>query len=74
MEMLVEITPEAYKDYVTYDCKKNKTSCLNMLQLLHGMMKVAMLCYKQFVKDMNESRHGCKGHGSLIINYEKGHS
>ena len=48
--ILVKIAPQVYRDFVTCDRKKN----VSMLKPLCSMIKVAILYYKQFVKDIIE--------------------
>jgi hypothetical protein len=53
MDMLLEITPEAYEGYWTY---KGKTKVLvlyvKMLKAIYGMLQSSLLYYKKFCKDI----------------------
>ena len=51
VDMLLEISPETYKDYVTYENGK-KVLYVHMLKALYGMMKASILYYNKFRKDI----------------------
>jgi hypothetical protein len=51
VDMMVDINPEIYKDYVVYEVK-NKVMYVRMLKALHGMIQSALLFYKKFRKDL----------------------
>ena len=53
VDMLEEISPEACSKFVMYQNNK-KTLCVSMLKPLQGMLKVALLHYKQFASDIKE--------------------
>ena len=44
VEMFCEIASEAHKDFVTYN-NNNKISHVNILKLLHGILKALIICY-----------------------------
>ena len=67
VEMLVEIAPEAYTDYVTYE-NNNKIVCVSMLKPLHVMLKASILYYKQFVKDITEIGYEINPYDPCVAN------
>ncbi len=50
MDMLIEIAPEIYKPYVSYE--KGKVLYVMMLKALDGMLVSSLLYYKKFRKDI----------------------
>ena len=67
VEILCKIAPEACKGYVAHENGK-KIACANMLKLLCGMLKAALLHHKKFVSDI--AKLGCKvnPYGLCIMN------
>jgi hypothetical protein len=51
VDILVEIAPEVYADYVTYENGK-KILYVKMLKALYGMLQSSLLYYKKFRKDI----------------------
>ena len=51
--MLVEIAPEIYTDFVTYQNDK-KILYISMLKPLYGMLKASLLYYKKFVLNIKK--------------------
>ena len=68
VDMLVEIAPEVYKDFVNYNREKSKILYISMLKPLCGMMKVAILYYKQFIKDITKIDYAINPYESCIVN------
>jgi hypothetical protein len=50
VDMLIEIAPEIYKPYVSYE--KGKVLYVKMLKALYGMLVSSLLYYKKFRKDI----------------------
>ena len=46
VDMLVEISPEIYKDYVVYENNK-KVFFVQLMKALYGIMKASVLYYKK---------------------------
>jgi hypothetical protein len=51
VDMLVEIAPEVYIDFVVYE-ENIKTLYVKMLKATYGMMQSSLLYYKKFRKDI----------------------
>jgi hypothetical protein len=51
VDMLVEMSPEIYQDYVVVH-GKDKILYVRMLKALYGMLVASLLYYKKFVKDI----------------------
>jgi hypothetical protein len=51
VDILVEIAPEVYADYVTYE-NGRKILYVEMLKALYGMLQSSLLYYKKFRKDI----------------------
>ena len=51
VDMLVEIAPEVYYDFVVYE-GNSKTLYVKMLKAIYGMMQSSLLYYKKFRKDI----------------------
>ena len=51
VDMLLEISPGTYEDYVVYE-KGQKVLYVQMLMALYGMMKASLLYYNKFRKDI----------------------
>ena len=51
VDMLVEMSPEVYGDYVVYE-GKSKVLYVKMLKALYGMLQSSLLYYKKFRKDI----------------------
>jgi hypothetical protein len=54
VDMLVEIDPETYADYVVYDYNKEKILYVQVLKALYGMLESSLLFYKKLCKDLIE--------------------
>eukprot|EP00978_Attheya_sp_CCMP212_P001665 scaffold3444_cov50-Attheya_sp.AAC.1 len=52
VDMLVEMCPEIYQDYVVRTHRKDKILYVRMLKALYGMLVASLLYYKKFVKDI----------------------
>jgi hypothetical protein len=50
VDILVEISPEAYKSYVSQDKKGNKQLLVQCQNSLYGTMVASLLYYRKFVK------------------------
>ena len=66
--MLVEIVSKVYKDFVTYNGEKSKILYISILKPLCGMMKVAILYYKQFIKDITKIDYAINPYEPCIAN------
>ena len=53
VDMLVKITPEVYKDYVTIDKKGNKQLLVECLNALYDTMVASLLYYQKFMASLN---------------------
>jgi hypothetical protein len=51
VDILVEMSPETYKDFVVYE-KGQKVLYVRMLRALYGMLISSLLYYKKFLKDI----------------------
>ena len=51
VEMLVEMAPEIYKDFVVYEGNR-PVLCVQALKALHGMLQSSLLFYKKWVNDI----------------------
>ena len=51
VDMLIEMSPETYKQYVVYE-KGKKVLYVRMLKALYGMMIASVLYYKKFRSDI----------------------
>ena len=51
VDMLLEIDPETYKEYVVYE-KNVKVLYVELLKALYGMLQSSLLYYKKFRKDI----------------------
>lgn len=54
VDMLVEIAPNVYKDYVTTDKKGMKQLLVQCLNALHGTMVTSLLHYRKFTKSLTD--------------------
>ena len=68
VDILVEIAPEVCRDFLTYDGKNNKILYVSMLKPLCGMMKAAILYYKQFAKDITEIDYALNPYEPCVAN------
>ena len=68
VDMLVKIAPEVYKDFVNYNREKSKILYISMLKPLCGMMKVAILYYKQFIKDITKIDYAINPYEPCVAN------
>ena len=50
-KLMVEIAPDIYKNTIIYK-KGQKVIYVQVLQVLYGMLKAALLWYKKFRKDL----------------------
>ena len=57
VDTIVEIIPETWKNYLAHDGNISNLLCVRMLKLSSGIMKVDIIHYKQFVKDINKIGH-----------------
>jgi hypothetical protein len=48
IDILVEITPEVYEDFVVVYDGKNKVIYVKMLRAIYGMLQSSLLSYKKF--------------------------
>ena len=51
-ELMVEVAPEIYSKYVSVDSKGELVLYVHLLNALYGIMKVALLYYEHFVRDI----------------------
>ena len=51
--ILVELSPETCKDYLTHENGK-PVLCVRIMKALHGMMQSSLLFYQKFVNDIKE--------------------
>jgi hypothetical protein len=54
VDILVEISPEAYKSYVSQDTKGNKQLLVQCQNALYGTMVAILLYYRKFVKSLTD--------------------
>jgi hypothetical protein len=52
VDMLLEVAPGVYDDYVTLDAKGNKQLIVQCLNAIYGTMVASLLYYKKFVKTL----------------------
>ena len=62
-DILVEMAPEVYADYVIIDYNGNKIMYVQMVKALYGVLQSSLLYYKQFRTDMVSI-------GFVVIPYE----
>ena len=67
VDMLLEISPETYKDYVTYENGK-KVLYVHMLKALYGMMKASILYYNKFRKDIEAEGYEINPYDPCVAN------
>ena len=63
VDILVEMAPEVYADYVIIDYNGNKIMYVQMVKALYGVLQSSLLYYKQFRTDMESI-------GFVVIPYE----
>jgi hypothetical protein len=54
VDILLEISPEAYKSYVSQDKKGNKQLLVQFQNALYGTMVASLLYYRKFVKSLTD--------------------
>jgi hypothetical protein len=54
VDILVEISPEAYTSYVSKDKKGNKQLLVQCQNALYGTMVASLLYYRKFVKSLKD--------------------
>ena len=54
VDILVEINPDVYKDYVTLDRKRKKQFLVQCQNALYGKMVASLLYYFKFVKSLTD--------------------
>jgi hypothetical protein len=54
VDILVDISPEAYKSYVSKDKKGNKHLLVQCQNALYGKMVASLLYYRKFVKSLTD--------------------
>ena len=67
VDMLVEMSPEIYEEYVVYE-KGKKVLYVQLLKALYGMMKASVLYYKKFRKDIEEIGYEVNPYDICIAN------
>ena len=67
LEMLLEISPETYKDYVVYE-KGQKVLYVQMLKALYGMMKASLLYYNKFRSDIEAEGYKVNPYDPCVAN------
>ena len=65
VDMLLEINPKAYKDYVIQE-RKRKVIYVQILKALYGMIKVSMLYYKKFRADIESIGYKTNPYNSCV--------
>ena len=65
--ILVQLFPEYYKDYLTYE-KGRPILCVQVLKALYGMLQSSLLYYKKFVKDIEEIGFELNPHDPCVAN------
>ena len=68
VDILVEIASKVHKDFVICDRKKNNILYVNILKPLCGMMKVGILYYKKFTKDITEIKYALNPYEPCVVN------
>ena len=54
VDILVEIAPDIYKDYITLDSKGKKQFLVQCQNALYGKMVASLLYYRKFVKSLKD--------------------
>ena len=54
VDMLVDIAPDVYKEFVTLDKKGNKQLIVPCLNAIYGMMMASLLYYRKFCKSLTD--------------------
>ena len=67
VDMLVEMSPETYKEHVIYDNNK-KVLYVRMLKALYGMMIASVLYYKKFRKDIESIGYEVNPYDNCVAN------
>ena len=67
VDMLVEMSPETYKDHVIYENNK-KVLYVRMLKALYGMMIASVLYYKKFRKDIESIGYEVNPYDNCVAN------
>ena len=67
VDMLCEITPDAHVDCVVHENGK-KVQHMNVLRLLHSILKAALLYYKKFIVDVTKSSYKINPHDPCVAN------
>ena len=67
VDMLVEMSPETYEEYVVYENNK-KVLYVQLLKALYGMMKASVLYYKKFRKDLEDIGYEVNPYDICIAN------
>ena len=69
VNLLVEISPETYKDYLIQE-GKGKVLYVRMLKALYGMMKASVLYYKKFRSDIESIGYEVNPYDPCVANKE----
>jgi hypothetical protein len=67
VDILLEMSPETYKDYVVYE-GKNKVLYVQMLKALYGMMMASLLFYKKFRTDIESTGYEVNPYDHCVAN------
>ena len=67
VDILVEISPETYKEYVVYERNK-KVLYVRMNKALYGMMIASVLYYKKFRKDIESIGYEVNPYDNCVAN------
>jgi len=70
IDMLVRITPDVYKGYVTLDKRGNKILLVECLNALYGMMVASLLYYQKFTNSLREYRYKVNPYDPCVWNKE----
>ena len=67
VDILVNMHPEQYEEYVVYE-KKKKVLYVEILQALYRMLEAALLWYNKFRKDLEEEGFKFKPYDPCVAN------
>ena len=67
VDMLVELSPEIYRDFVCYK-GKSKVLYVHILKTIYGMLKSTMLFYKKLKKDLESIGFEVNPYDPCVVN------
>ena len=68
VDYLCDIAPEVYKPFIHQDKHNNKVLYCEVMNVIYGTMKAAILFYKKLNKDLNELGFECNPYDPCVMN------